>query len=187
LAPIFRSALQGRLLALAFLRPEEEHTVADLARRLEVDHATVHREVHRLSAAGILQTRRAGRTRLVRAGNQAPFAAELAALVVKAFGPVPLLAELLAGLDGVEEAFVYGSWAERYLGGAGPIPGDIDVIVVGTPDRDRAYALAAEAGRITGLEVNILIRRPEAWRDADDGLLRGIREGTLVDLLGAAA
>ena len=119
--------------------------------------------------------------------GRAPYAPELAALVMKTFGPVPILTELLAHLEDVDEAYVFGSWAERYDGRAGPIPRDIDVIVIGRPDRDRVYALAAEAGRITGLEVDILIRAPDAWRRAEEGLLKGIRQGTLVPLHEAAA
>jgi len=187
LAPVFRSAIQGRLLALVFLRPEQEQTVTDLADRLAAHVATVHREVIRLSEAGILETRRVGRTRVVRAGNRTPYAPELAALVVKAFGPVPILVELLDRLAGIEEAYVYGSWAERYAGRPGPTPGDIDVLLIGEPDRDDAYALAEEAGRIVGLEVNVVIRTPEAWRSADEGFLRGLRAGTLIPLREAAA
>ena len=187
LAPVFRSALQGRLLALVFLRPEEDQTLTDLARRLEAHPATVHREVQRLSDAGILETRRVGRTKLVRAGTQAPYAPELAALVVKVFGPVPILVELLTRLAGIDEAYVYGSWAERYAGRPGPTPGDIDVLLIGEPDRDDAYVLAEEAGRIVGLEVNVVIRTPDAWASSDEGFLRGLRAGTLIHLREAAA
>ena len=187
LAPVFRSALQGRLLALVFLRPEEDQTLTDLARRLDAHPATVHREVQRLSEAGIVETRRVGRTKLVRAGTAAPYGPELAALVLKAFGPVPILTELLTGLAGIDEAYVYGSWAERYTGRPGPTPGDIDVLLIGEPDRDEAYALAEEAGRIIGLEVSVVIRSPGAWASSDEGFLRGLRAGTLIPLREAAA
>jgi DNA-binding transcriptional ArsR family regulator len=175
------------LLALVFLHPDQEQTVTELADRLGAHTTTVHREVQRLSEAGILETHRVGRTRMVRAGNRAPYAPELAALVVKAFGPVPVLAELLTGLAGIDQAFVYGSWAERYAGGPGPPPGDLDVLLIGEPDRDEAYALAEEAGHIIGVEVNVVIRTPEAWRSSDDGFLRGLRAGTLIPLGESAA
>src|SRR3990172_1465570 len=178
LAPVFRSALQGRLLALVFLRPEEDQTLTDLARRLDAHPATVHREVRRLSEAGIVETRRVGRTKLVRAGTAAPYGPELAA---------PILTELLTGLAGIDEAYVYGSWAERYTGRPGPTPGDIDVLLIGEPDRDEAYALAEEAGRIIGLEVSVVIRSPGAWASSDEGFVRGLRAGTLIPLREAAA
>jgi len=41
------------------------------------------------------------------------------------------LGAALSGLAGMEEAFVFGSWAARYLGEPGPAPKDIDVLVVG--------------------------------------------------------
>jgi predicted nucleotidyltransferase len=182
LLPIFRSDLQGRLLAALFLRPDEEYSIADLAARLEAHVATVHREVERLGEAGIVRTRRIGRARLVGAGTDAPYLQELAALVLKVFGPVPLLRELLARLEGVEAAFVFGSWAERYDGVTGPPPGDVDVIIVGHPDRELAHRLATEAGRTLGTNVDIVIRSPEAWKGEDEGFISGVREGHLVPL-----
>jgi hypothetical protein len=44
------------------------------------------------------------------------------ALLALIHGPTALLGHLLADLPGVEQASVYGSWAARYLGEAGPIP-----------------------------------------------------------------
>ena len=184
LLPIFRSDVQGRLLALIFARPAEEQTVSDLARRLDAHVSTVHREVDRLSQAGILQTRLLGRTRLVRAGSDSPYVPELAALVLKAFGPVPLLRQLVARIGGVDEAYVFGSWAERYHGVTGPVPGDIDVLLVGRPDREVVHATAAEAGRIAGIAVDIVIRSPETWNAGEEGLIRSIRAGHLVPLHG---
>jgi predicted nucleotidyltransferase len=106
---------------------------------------------------------------------------------VKAFGPVPILTELLTRLDGVDEAYVFGSWAERYAGRPGPTPGDIDLLLVGEPDRDEAYALAKEAGLIIGrLEVSVVIRTPGAWAASDDGFLQGLRSRTLIPLRDAA-
>ena len=37
--------------------------------------------------------------------------APLAALMAVTFGPVPVLRELLAPIEGIREAHIYGSWA----------------------------------------------------------------------------
>ncbi len=41
------------------------------------------------------------------------------------------LGDRLSEIDGVEEAFVFGSWAARDAGEPGPAPRDIDVLVLG--------------------------------------------------------
>ncbi len=60
----------------------------------------------------------------------------LAALMAVTFGPAPVLRELLAGVPGVPEAWIYGSWAARYAEQPGPAPKDVDVLIVGAADPD---------------------------------------------------
>lgn len=36
----------------------------------------------------------------------------------------------------MREVWIYGSWAARYAQQPGPVPGDSDVLVVGTADAD---------------------------------------------------
>lgn len=182
LLPLFRSQLQGRLLAILYAEPERERAISELAGSLDAHVATVHREVDRLERAGILASRQVGRTKVVRPNLDSPFAPELSSLVLKAFGPVPVISGLLAQVPGIEEAHVFGSWAERHQGIPGPPPRDIDVLVVGRPERDEVYRAAAEAERVTGIPVDVVIRSPEAWDRQDDGLARTIRSGPRVTL-----
>ncbi len=39
-----------------------------------------------------------------------------------------------AGLEGVVQVVIFGSWAARYEGERGLPPNDVDVLVVGAPD-----------------------------------------------------
>lgn len=180
LLPIFRSDLQARLLALLFANPATEYSVSDLAARLESPVSTVQREVGRLTASGVLSSRLVGRTRLVRPDRDLPYRQELAALVLRVYGPVHVLGELLAPIEGVEEAWIYGSWAARASGVSGAPPNDVDVLVVGTPDPDEIFAVAERAQRRLGIEVSILSRTATAWREARDGFVRTVRAGPKV-------
>ncbi len=182
LLPLFRSQLQGRLLAVLYVEPERTRTISELAERLGAHVATVHREVDRLERAGVLESRRVGRTKVVRPNEDSPFEPELSSLVLKSFGPVPILSSLLGRVAGLEEAYVFGSWAERHQGIPGASPRDVDVLVVGRPDRDEVYEVAGEAERIIGLPVDIVIRSPEAWEQKDDGIARTVRSGPSVAL-----
>jgi predicted nucleotidyltransferase len=182
LFPLFRSQLQGRLLAAVFAEPGSDRSLSELARRLGAHVATVHREVDRLEQVGILQSHRVGRTRVVRANESSPFEPELSSLVLKSFGPVAVLTALLRGITGVEAAYVFGSWAERYQGLRGASPRDVDVLVVGRPDREEIFDLAAEAERLTGTSVDVVIRSGESWRQAQDPIVRSVRSGPSVEL-----
>lgn len=66
--------------------------------------------------AGILGERQVGRTRLIRANGESPLVGPLREILAVATGPVVILGEELARIDGIESAFLYGSFAARLLG-----------------------------------------------------------------------
>jgi predicted nucleotidyltransferase len=161
LLPIFRSRQQVELLADILDDPEREQSLADLTRRLGIPTASIHREIERAERAGIVRSRRVGKTRLVSADTTSPYFAPLRQILVSAFGVPALLRRALEGLPGVEEAYIYGSWAARWHGEAGTRPvGDIDLLVLGHPDRTRLYAATHEVGPIVGREIQAQIRAP---------------------------
>lgn len=73
-----------------------------------------------------------------------------------------MLTDLLAGSAGVSAAFICGSWAARYGGEPGPVPHDIDVLVVGTVDRDDLEEIARAAQEKLGRPVDIRRVTPAA-------------------------
>jgi hypothetical protein len=89
---------------------------------------------------------------------------------------------LFAELPGVQEAFIYGSWAERYQGVTGVDPGDIDVLLVGDFDRSQAFDLALEATQIIGKEVAVNNLSEEEWKKAKSGFVRTVQSRHLVNL-----
>jgi DNA-binding transcriptional ArsR family regulator len=186
LAPILRSETQARLLAALLLQPDREASIADLARETGSDPGNLHAEVERLVQAGILADRRVGRTRLLRAADS-ELIGPLANLLLLGYGPKPALEQAMRGLDGIDHAFIGGSWAARYTGQPGHFPHDIDVIIVGTPDRDDATDAVVNALNRIGHDAHVIFRSPAAWREASDAFTRTAKSGPLVQLdLGAA-
>jgi predicted nucleotidyltransferase len=185
LLPIFRSRLQGQLLAATLLEPERSESLTDLARRLEADVGTVQREVTRLERAGILRTRRVGNTRLVEGNTASPLYRPLAELVLKSFGPAQVVAEEFAEIAEVGEIYIFGSWADRYQGAEGLTPADVDVLIIGSPDRDEVYQAALRAEHRLGREVNATIRSKTSWQAARDGFLKQVRSSPLVRVTGS--
>jgi DNA-binding transcriptional ArsR family regulator len=183
LLPLLRSRMQGELLALVLLHPDREYTITELAEATGVTPTAVLREVERLVGGGILEARRVGRSRLVKARTDTPLYRPLSDLIAVTFGPMPLLAEALSGLAGVTEAYIYGSWAARYSGEPGPPPGDVDVLVVGSPDPDALFDLAERASQRLGREVNVHRISPESWAaDTTDPFVTSVRERPLAAL-----
>jgi len=157
--PILRSQQQGEILALLLGDPELELSLTEIAARLSVPHPSVYREIQRAEQAGLVTSRKIGNTRLVRANTASPYYAGLAEVLTRAFGVPAVLAEALHDVSGITAAYIYGSWAARHEGRAGPRPvGDIDVLVLGEPDRDQLYAALSAAEQRLARPVQATIR-----------------------------
>lgn len=182
IAPLLRSDLQGRLLASLLLAPERERTLTEIAAAVQSSMPTVHREVERLVLSGFLTERRSGRNRYVSANTEHPLFRPVREIVEYAYGPEVILPALLADVRGVEDAYVYGSWAARMNGEAGADPADIDVLIVGKPDRAAVYDAAAEARALLGREVNMRSVSLDRWKRADEAFLRTVQSRPLVKL-----
>lgn len=182
ISPLLRSDVQGNLLAELLLTPVRERTLTELTAAVGATMPTVHREVDRLVTAGFLTERRSGRNRYVRANLEHPLYRPVRQIIEYAYGPRVVLPHLLAPVDGIDDAYVYGSWAARMNGEEGADPADIDVLVVGRPERADLYDVAAAAQSELGREVNIRSISRDRWEAADDPFLQTLKSRPLVRL-----
>jgi predicted nucleotidyltransferase len=181
LLPLFRSSGQARLLARVFL-DDRAATINRVARELEIDPGVVSREADRLERAGLLRSERSGNQRVIRPNEDSPYFVDLRNLLTKAFGPVDLVTRALAEIDGIDRAYVYGSWAARHLGEHGDAPNDIDLLIVGSPNRRQLAHLTRELSREFGQDVHPTIVPTAEWQAKSTGFLRSVAAGPLVEL-----
>lgn len=169
LLPILRSQQQGEILALLLGDPDRELSLTEISQLTGAPHPSAYREVQRAEQAGLVTTRKVGNTRLVRADTSSPYYAGLADVLTRAFGVPAVLADALRPVNGIDEAYIYGSWAARHAGEPGRRPvGDIDVLVLGTPDRDQLYqALGLAEGKL-GRQVQATVRDAD-WLNSGSG------------------
>ncbi|MEV5707684.1 winged helix-turn-helix domain-containing protein [Actinoallomurus sp. NPDC052274] len=184
LLPIFRSANQADVLAMLFLHPESDYTLADLARKLGVRPSTLHRDIHRLIEADLIRARPVGRSQLLHANTANRLSGPLTQLLVMTVGPQVVIADEFAPLDGADAVVIYGSWAARYHGEPGPPPNDVDVLVLGRPARGDVYDAADRAQQRIGFPVNPVIRPGERWVDPADPLIQQVKTSPLVVAFG---
>lgn len=180
--PIIRSRLVGDLLALLAADPSRWWTTGELVTRTQGAYPTITRELRRLEEAGLVEAEEVGRSKRVRLDAQNPLHGPLAELMLRAFGPVVVIGEEFGAVGGVEQVSIFGSWAARYQGERGLMPNDVDVLVLGDPDRDDVHAAARRAEKRLGLPVNTTVRRVEDWELADDSFTRGVKESPMVSV-----
>lgn len=181
--PLFRSEGQARLLTHVYLsygRPDAP--LAQIARELGLDPGGIAREATRLEQAGLIRSSRVGRQRHLRANTESPYYQPLRDLLARAYGPPRLIGRALAQLDDIREALIYGSWAARYHGQPGPPPNDIDVLVVGNPQRRALARSSRELSEQLGLEVDPHVVSPADYEQGTSGFLRAIKQSPLIEL-----
>lgn len=183
LAPILRSDTQGRILARLLTDPTKSYNLSELVERVGSSMPTVQREVRRAADAGIVETERVGPTRLVRANPDHPLFDALRQIVLATYGPPIVVAREFANIDGTDAVLLFGSWAARYLGQPGRAPNDIDVLVIGAPDRDEVDDAAERAEQAIGLPVQATVRSRAHWSTEQDSFIREIRSRPLLVVL----
>jgi DNA-binding transcriptional ArsR family regulator len=187
LLPIFRSEGQYRLVGELFTNAGREYSIGELASVVGASHPTVSREVDRLAEAGLVASRSDGRKRLVSAREDTPLFAPLRDLLGKVYGVPAVIAEEFAHLDA--RVTIFGSYAERWSGKAGPTPRDVDVLVVGEVEPLEAWDAAARASTRLGMEVNVVVRDEQGWAEDATGFARSVKEQPMLDVqvVGAAS
>jgi predicted nucleotidyltransferase len=166
-------------LAELFLFADGPITLSELASRAGTSMGGTHKEVERLEASGLVKSSTLGRSRLVEADQSSPVYFEMRGLLLKTVGPEPLLRQALSDIEGIREAFIFGSWADLSRAN----PADIDVLVVGEPDVATVYDAVSSVEAEVGRPINVTVRSDAEWHDADGAFERAVRSGPKVELI----
>jgi hypothetical protein len=182
LFPIIKSDAQGLILALLFMRDDELFGISELAKFAEVSVPTAMREVDRLLAAHLVTEKNFGRTRAIQANSDHELYPSMRKIISYTYGPAAVLPAALKKIDGLEKAFIYGSWAARLSRVSGPEPRDVDVILVGYMNRIEAARAAADAERRLDREVNVQFVSNSEWEKGDSGFIKTVKSRPLVEI-----
>jgi predicted nucleotidyltransferase len=182
LLPLFRSEMQVRLLALLLLQPERAWTLEELTRTLDTPKSSIHRELERAEAAGIIRRDATVRPHHFRAAPEEPLNEPLTALLQRSVGVEEQLREALARPD-VVVALVHGSWA----GGTRRPDSDIDVLVVGDADLRALRRVVRPIGASAGRTIDLTVVTEKEFRTLLDdraSFARSVLKGPTIALVG---
>jgi predicted nucleotidyltransferase len=177
-----RSRVRDRILLEFFSKPEITGHVREIARRIGASPASVGSELAGLERLGILRSGPIGRSLVYAINETSASVPEVRALVQKMLGVEALIREALTGLDGVDSAYIFGSYAS----GKERKQSDIDLLVIGQPDRLALSERLAAVERKLGRDVNVVSRTDHqlrARREAD-AFWRRVLSGPMVHVAG---
>jgi predicted nucleotidyltransferase len=151
--------MQLRMLALLLLQPERGWTLHELAQTLGAPQSSVHRELSRAEAAGIIYRDDAVRPHRFTAATDDGLYEPLADLLRRSVG---IEGELRASLDrpDVHAAVIHGSW----VSGSRRPNSDVDVLVVGDADLRDLRRIVRPIGKRAGRRVDLTVLKDDEFQ-----------------------
>lgn len=177
-----RSEARQRLLAYYFTNPTARLHLRDLAEKLNTDPSNLSKDLRRLEREGLFRSEINGRQKYFQLNRDYPLFDEVRRIVAKTIGARPAIQKLLKQIEGIYEAYLYGSFAKSQQDAAS----DIDVLVIGAP---REKALAQAVGKLErqfGREINytVLTREEfESRRARKDAFLENVWHNRRIPLI----
>jgi predicted nucleotidyltransferase len=167
------------ILARTHLCPSREYYLRELIRLTGFAPRTVQEEVDRLVEGDLLEERRSGNRRYLKAKERHPLFRAIREIVIRTVGLVDVLRDAL-GARGIDFALVFGSMAD----GTAQSESDIDLLVVGSIGlRETVRRLTSAQDRLQR-EINPVVwTRMEFQRrlaESDHFLANALRSPTLM-------
>ena len=140
-----RSKVVKSLLGFLYLNPDQEFYTYDLCKRLRLDKGNLVKKLQELTKEGLLKDRQLGNLKLYKLNPDYPLFNEYKHIVQKTVGLEARLKAILAKTKGVEEAYLFGSYAADTM----ETHSDIDLLVVGS------HSAITLQGKLLGLQNEI--------------------------------
>lgn len=161
LSDVLFGEYRKRILGLLLLHPEETYHVRELARLTNTSAGTLHKELSKLSDAGILQSKKVGNQQRYSANVQCPIFEELASIFRKTSGLADVIANALSSMKShIKFAIVFGSVAR----GEEQANSDVDVMVIGDISFGDVVGLLHESQATLKREINPIVYSVDSFK-----------------------
>jgi len=158
--------------------------VRELERRTGVYSVNISRELRKLKAGGIVESKEVGRQLHYRLNERCPIYHELRSIIIKTVGIAgPLKSALAALAPKAKFAYVFGSFAD----GTSGAESDVDVMVVGRVSLLEVVEALADASERLSREINPTVYSRKEYRAelaSGEGFVYEVHHGPKILLIG---
>lgn len=183
LSPILRSDTQGMILAQLFMNPGDDFSISELARQANTSAPTAMREVERLLESQLVIQRTVGRARLIQVNTKHELHDAIRKIVAFSYGPAAVLPAALYGIEGLEQAFLYGNYAAYLKKERASDSPEIDLLLVGYVNRIEASNAAKRVEGYLDRSVNVKFVGSQEWETASSDFATELKRQPLLKLL----
>ena len=145
------------LLRIFFTNPDRAYYLQEIGRILGKKPGTFQKAINSLEKEGILQSEYKTKVRLFRVNKDYSLYTEFKSIVFKTVGMTETLREGFTRLRGIRAVFIYGSFAK----GEEIAESDIDIFILGKPNRDRLIDTVKKIERKLCREINYNVYNQE--------------------------
>lgn len=147
-----KSSITQKLLSYFFLNKTKEFYVNELARLLKVDPKNLDKKLKELEREGLFKSEFKGMQKYYSLNQSFPLLEAYEQIINKTIGLEYQLKNALTGVNGPEEAYVFGSYASDKLG----VLSDIDLLIIGSHKALDAEKVISPLRESLGRDVNII-------------------------------
>jgi len=171
----FKSKIAQKVLGYFFLNPNTQLYVNEIAETLGLDKRNLVKKLKEFEKEGLLIKHPNGNMKLYSINEKYPLYREYRKIVLSTAGVEDSLRKIVAGVPGISEAYIYGSYARDAM----DAHSDIDVLVVGIHSvlalQQKLTALQKELRREINA-VNMDAAEFDRKKSAKDPFIAGVLE-----------
>lgn len=180
LETIFHSKSKSSILSL-FLLKNFKGSIRETAKQVKCSPMQARNTLLSLEHTGLLKSERIGNAKIYSVNEASSFLDELRALLVKTSRFDLQIKEKLSHLEGIEFAFIFGSYAEGTFKGES----DIDLFILGTPEMKKLNSLLFALERKIDREIQVVVyTRKDFDSKKSYGFIKNILTNKKIMLIG---
>lgn len=182
LAKLIASKTRQKLLGMFLTNTEKEYYLRDVARRLKENINSIRRELKNLEDAGVVKSRKEGNLKYYSTNKANPIYPELKSIYLKTEGLGDEIRKELPKAGKIDNAFIYGSYAQ----GTEKQDSDIDLMIIGAVEQTRLAGIIKDLEDRLGKDINYSVFTREEYKlrqDRKDPYITDVSRGKKIKLI----
>lgn len=178
----FKSKITEKLLGYYFINPESRQYINELSRILDVDLGNLDRKLKELEKDGLFISESQGNLKYYFLNKNYPLLKEVEKAFSMSHGLERKLANLLSGLKGLKEAYIFGSYSK---GSFGP-ESDIDLLLIGSHPSIESIKILFKFSKEIRREINTVDMTEDEYiqkKKNRDDFIKNIFEGETIKII----
>jgi predicted nucleotidyltransferase len=183
LIEILSSQVRAEIFRLLFRSDKPSIHLRDLQRQSGLSIGTIQKEIAHLKTLDLVTSERDGNRLYYTANSDHPLYREICSLVEKTSGVAERLKKVLHSINGIECAFIFGSFAR----GEEKSHSDLDLIVIGGIGLRKLSPILKHITEQTQREINPHVYSKQSWKEKlkkKDHFIRSVMNDKRIFLVG---